>query len=170
MKTCSQCSETKPLSEYHVDNRTGTPYAHCTTCHRSMCRVAYQRNLGANRARSREAAAAKRVTDPEPGRAASRKWHSANPNYVRAASKSRRARQLGAEQSSETYGYIISLKTSPQACNWCSKAMPSGAEHVDHVIPLVLGGAHTPSNLVAACAPCNLSKGAQHPDNWSFLL
>ena len=33
-------------------------------------------------------------------------------------------------------------------------------EHVDHVVPLARGGAHALANLVPACAPCNLSKGA----------
>jgi 5-methylcytosine-specific restriction endonuclease McrA len=34
-------------------------------------------------------------------------------------------------------------------------------EHVDHATPLIRGGAHTISNLVPACAPCNLSKGSK---------
>ena len=30
---------------------------------------------------------------------------------------------------------------------------------IDHVYPLAKGGAHTPGNLVVACAPCNRLKG-----------
>jgi 5-methylcytosine-specific restriction endonuclease McrA len=34
-------------------------------------------------------------------------------------------------------------------------------EHVDHVIPLALGGPHVLANLRPACASCNTSKGAK---------
>ena len=32
--------------------------------------------------------------------------------------------------------------------------------HVDHIIPVVRGGSNDDSNLVTACADCNLGKGA----------
>lgn len=35
------------------------------------------------------------------------------------------------------------------------------ATHVDHVVPRKLGGSDHPSNLRAACAPCNLRRGAR---------
>ena len=31
----------------------------------------------------------------------------------------------------------------------------------DHVIPLSKGGAHNKQNVVGACLPCNLAKGAK---------
>lgn len=38
--------------------------------------------------------------------------------------------------------------------------------HIDHRIPLSRGGAHDPSNIVLACASCNLSKHDKMP--WEF--
>lgn len=38
--------------------------------------------------------------------------------------------------------------------------------HADHWFPHTLGGASTMQNLVHACAPCNLSKGARVPTFW----
>lgn len=35
--------------------------------------------------------------------------------------------------------------------------------HVDHIVPLALGGAHEPSNLQLLCPPCNRSKHAKDP-------
>lgn len=35
--------------------------------------------------------------------------------------------------------------------------------HVDHVIPLALGGTNNSQNLQLLCPSCNLSKGAKHP-------
>lgn len=41
-------------------------------------------------------------------------------------------------------------------CVYCG----APATHVDHVVPLSRGGATHPANCVAACAACNLEKGA----------
>lgn len=37
------------------------------------------------------------------------------------------------------------------------------AEHVDHIIPRVLGGTDDPANLQALCQACNLAKGDRMP-------
>lgn len=50
------------------------------------------------------------------------------------------------------------MATRPDRCYWCGEA---GASHADHVIAVALGGTHTLSNLVRACGPCNLSRGAR---------
>lgn len=48
-------------------------------------------------------------------------------------------------------------------CVYCG-ASPDVAElHVDHRQPRSRGGTDHPSNLVTACAACNLSKGALQP-------
>ncbi|MFE1089560.1 HNH endonuclease [Streptomyces albidoflavus] len=41
------------------------------------------------------------------------------------------------------------------------------AAHLDHVIPLSKGGTDTESNMVPACMPCNLSKGAKTLAEWA---
>lgn len=38
------------------------------------------------------------------------------------------------------------------------------ATHVDHITPKSLGGQDVPANLRAACASCNLSRGARTDD------
>ena len=38
--------------------------------------------------------------------------------------------------------------------------------HCDHVVPFSKGGRSEPSNLVASCAPCNISKGARSVEEW----
>jgi 5-methylcytosine-specific restriction endonuclease McrA len=43
-------------------------------------------------------------------------------------------------------------------CHWCG----GRASQVDHLKPRAEGGArYDPANLVAACAPCNLSRGGK---------
>lgn len=39
--------------------------------------------------------------------------------------------------------------------------------HLDHRIPICLGGAHSIENLQWLCEPCNLSKGGLHPNVWA---
>jgi 5-methylcytosine-specific restriction endonuclease McrA len=45
-------------------------------------------------------------------------------------------------------------------CVYCGAKPPGVALHVDHVEPVVKGGTNETSNLVTACAGCNLGKGA----------
>lgn len=48
-------------------------------------------------------------------------------------------------------------------CSYCG-ATPDDAElHVDHVIPVALGGRTVPENLVTACQPCNAGKSSMPP-------
>lgn len=46
------------------------------------------------------------------------------------------------------------------ACGYCGAKAPNVELHVDHVEPIVAGGSNSDSNLVAACADCNLGKGS----------
>lgn len=42
--------------------------------------------------------------------------------------------------------------------------------HVDHVVPLVLGGSNGKENIVIACPTCNLSKNAKHPMDYAGIM
>ena len=42
--------------------------------------------------------------------------------------------------------------------------------HIDHFIPLALGGTNDAGNLRLACPTCNLSKGAKHPHDMGRLI
>lgn len=46
-------------------------------------------------------------------------------------------------------------------CHLCG-AKPKGAElTIDHILPLALGGTHSPENLAVACRSCNCAKGSR---------
>lgn len=60
------------------------------------------------------------------------------------------------------------LKRDNYRCHWCGiQLRRPGSDvgappHVDHVVPVALGGApFDMANLVASCRRCNLSKGAK---------
>ena len=47
-------------------------------------------------------------------------------------------------------------------CHYCGTALTlDGRWHIEHMLPRALDGGDEPGNLVADCAPCNLSKGAR---------
>jgi hypothetical protein len=45
------------------------------------------------------------------------------------------------------------------ACVYCGKRPPEIELHIDHKIPVGLGGSNEDANLVAACRACNTGKG-----------
>jgi len=54
-------------------------------------------------------------------------------------------------------------------CHWGPH--PHGENyHLDHVMPIALGGGHNLDNLVASCPSCNQAKSAMHPEDWVALL
>ena len=73
----------------------------------------------------------------------------------------RRAEEYGADH--QEYSRTAILARWGYRCAYCD----AGAEHLDHVQPLSKGGADTESNMVPACARCNLSKGARTLAEWA---
>lgn len=62
--------------------------------------------------------------------------------------------------------YIIQRDRS--RCHLCGEHVPAEQIHLDHVVPLSLGGPHDESNLRVAHARCNLQKG-NRPRNEQLL-
>lgn len=56
------------------------------------------------------------------------------------------------------------LRRDGHACRYCGGKPPAVVLVVDHVVPVALGGTDDPSNLVAACADCNMGKGSSSPN------
>lgn len=50
------------------------------------------------------------------------------------------------------------LRRDNHTCQYCGEKAPDVTLHVDHVVPVTLGGTDKPDNLVAACKDCNLGK------------
>lgn len=51
--------------------------------------------------------------------------------------------------------------------NRCTYCGATGSLTVDHVMPSSRGGGSDVANLVAACVPCNSSKGNRTPEEWA---
>lgn len=85
--------------------------------------------------------------------------------------RSRERKRLYRESARES-GYewtdLYSIRDSATICSYCQK--PLGDErHLDHVVPLSMGGKTEPENLVASCAKCNLEKAGRDPMKWAAM-
>lgn len=65
------------------------------------------------------------------------------------------------------------LRENKQLIEQADRCAYSGAAGVklqwEHILPRSRGGSDTVDNLVLACAPCNLAKGARQPLEWYAL-
>lgn len=95
----------------------------------------------------------------EERRGLARRYYEANKTAAFDRSRKRRALKRGAY--TEPYSRDDVWAKSAGLCGICElKILPSqGAWHVDHIVPLSLGGDDTLANTQAAHARCNLSKG-----------
>ena len=92
-------------------------------------------------------------------KATTAKWRADNPEKTRAQQHRRRALK-----SSTVFQFWVKRDDVPEGvCYWCGT---SDVAHVDHVMPISLGGPAVDSNEVPTCVKCNLSKGATHPLVW----
>lgn len=91
-----------------------------------------------------------------------RQWVEANRYRVRTYNHARRVANVG-KLSADIVNRLVSQQIGK--CVYCDKQL--GAKyHIDHRIPLALGGTNTDENIQLLCRTCNLKKGAKHPDEF----
>lgn len=184
-KTCSKCGETKPLSEYSAKQacckachaaRVMARYYENVEESRRLLRERQNRRRAANpekhRAQSkafREAHPDKHLAssvawaaaNPEKARAYKRKYDQANPDKKREAVRRRRARKAG--NGVEIYSDATIYDRDGGRCQHCSTDLPREPRagwHIDHIVPISLGGPDTPANVQLSCPTCNWKKWA----------
>ena len=138
---------------------------------RSRARSAEWR--AANEGKSRNSAAAYRARNPDKARAAVAAWVSANPEAAKTHNQNRRARKnlVGGKLSRGLSEKLFALQKGKCAC--CKR--PLGNDyHLDHVMPLALGGPNIDDNIQLLRKMCNHQKHARHPVDFmqqrGFLL
>lgn len=100
--------------------------------------------------------------NPERARALMVKFHIANPGASTAYRQNRRARKnaSGGKLSSGLSVKLLKLQRGKCAC--CGKPL-GNRFHLDHIMPLALGGANVDWNIQLLHATCNQRKHAKHP-------
>lgn len=133
-------------------------------------RIAYSRAYREANAESvRESQKAYRIANPEKRKAAQKAWKEAHPEQVRAHNRNYQARKSGAEGSHSSADIESQLARQNNRCFWCGCGL-ADEYHVDHVMPLSLGGTNWPSNLVVSCPTCNLKKKDKHPADFAGVM
>jgi 5-methylcytosine-specific restriction endonuclease McrA len=172
-KTCKDCSADLPLTSFYRQT-SGRTFARCKSCYnlRQWAKIKsdkdqYARRLERNRAfKKRHRAdlnAANRAwyaANPETQRAAVRRWVKANPERWRAIMANRRGRESGGQITKERVSGLFTAQKGK--CAVCAERLKAGY-HIDHIVPLALGGPHSDENIQLLCPSCNTSKGAKHP-------
>jgi len=136
---------------------------------RAACRRWYHRNLESQRTRNRVKNKRFYITlNREAVRKYKREWYRKNPHIAAHYTEIRRALKKGAAINlAQIKEWIASVKSKPTArCYYCGCLVSTKVMHLDHIVPLAKGGAHSVENLCVSCAHCNCSKRDKHIDAW----
>lgn len=151
----------KPCKNGHICKRQ-TSNRTCVECARN----AHRKWVEPRRERERLRYQKWRSENLELAREGSRKvaarWVKENKERHAANVRTRKARKRNAEGSHTHKDIERILKMQRHKCAWCGICIRS-EYHVDHIMPLALGGSNWPSNLQCLCPTCNLSKRAKDP-------
>lgn len=92
-------------------------------------------------------------------------YRKANVEKIKTYNHNRRANSRDKGRISS--GIILTLLTKQNnKCVCCGASLDNGY-HLDHIMPLALGGMNDDSNVQLLTPKCNMSKGSKHPDVWA---
>lgn len=171
MKRCSRCKTEKPRAAFHkCSSKKSGLQSFCKSCKttygQSPAQKASKKLYAQGAGRPRHQAACRRYNPSSKGRAAYARYNK-SPKGRATNLHHCRLRQVRCTNAAHDPGAIkefyFELRTRARVtCFWCDKLVPKHERHGDHVVPLSKGGPHCISNLVPACAPCNISRGNRY--------
>lgn len=158
LKKCAKCSSARPVSEFFKSSKSQDSL-------RSSCKKCDAQYNSVNAEKIAAKVARCRKKNPESYRAATKRYHTKNPETARTRSTRRRAKKLGAggSYSASDIAFLVKVQGNKCAHEWCRVSLKKKKRHVDHVMPLALGGSNGRRNLQLLCQPCNNRKHAKHP-------
>ena len=129
------------------------------------------REKEARRDRSKDAPtkAAHRLRNLEKLRKFMAEWQRNNPEKRRANQAKRRAKLRGSDGAYTPDDVASLLAIQVGRCVYCRKPVKREF-HVDHIVPLALGGTNIKTNLQILCPSCNSKKGKRHPVEFAKTL
>ena len=106
--------------------------------------------------------------NPERYKEENRKWWADNRDKAREYGHKRRSAMKGAGGSfkAQDIKKIMDMQRGRCAEPMC-RVDVRNEYHIDHIMPVKLGGSSYPSNLQILCPRCNSRKSAKHPIDWA---
>lgn len=104
-----------------------------------------------------------RAENPEQNAASSKRWRQDNPEKSAAIDRNKRAKRKSAEGEHTAADVRSLIERQKNKCAECGVSLLVTGYHVDHIMPLALGGTNWPWNLQILCPPCNQHKHATDP-------
>lgn len=136
--------------------------------------------------REKERAKARYARDPELAKVKARKWYDANlkralanaarwrdenRDAIKVACHKRRASMKKSPGAGVTRSDIQALAKKQPGCPDCNVMFSKETPYtLDHVMPIVLGGAHDKSNIELRCYLCNNKKRSRDPIDHARML
>lgn len=184
MKSCSKCSESKPLHEFHRHARNKCGYREtCKVCRsiearewaaanpeiKSMRGKLYYKNNKDSVLRKNRAWYA---DNKDHHARLSANWRRENPEAIRASDIANKARRANAKGKITGSDIAFLRKSQRNICITCRSYLKKYS--VDHIIPLSKGGTNERNNLQILCPSCNSRKHDKDPVSFmqevGFLL
>lgn len=186
-KQCNNCTETKPLIEFHKGEGVGGRRGVCKSCtsvrsrqylaaNRDSIQAKKRAYRDMNRAPLAEKQRAYRAENVDKCRESVRRWEAENKErlidmrraYRNANHEQRvagyhnwRARKIGAPGSHTANELKAIYEQQHGRCAYCDIDLNKAEKHVDHKHPLGCGGSNNAWNLQWVCGPCNRAKGVK---------
>jgi 5-methylcytosine-specific restriction endonuclease McrA len=170
-RTCSDCEQRLPLSEFHKDKTaTGGRRSKCKSCRINLVKDWYQDNKErqSGREKKRRRANVEKYAEKEALRYI--KDRDKRIGLATEHSHRRKARKLKTVIEKGISKNALKKKFGTK-CFYCEKEMDFSVgvgrkfnkdmATIEHLIPLARGGEHTWENTVLACRHCNISKNAK---------
>lgn len=170
-RTCSQCEQRLPISEFHKDKTaTGGRRSKCKKCRIEHVKDWYQENKErqSGKEKDRRRSNVEKYTEKEALRYI--KDREKRIGLATEHSHRRKARKLETVVEKGISKKALKKKFGTK-CYYCKKEMDfslgigrkfnKDMATIEHLIPLARGGEHTWENIVLACRHCNISKNAK---------
>lgn len=155
-KKCASCGVVKAGDEFQKFARAKDGlFSWCRECSRAKDRERDPKKRSEIARRSRE-------KNLDKVKARFKRYYQANKEVFFANNRKRRAVQRGAEGSHTTAQIKAMYAAQKGCCAYCKQKL-HGKYHVDHIVPLVLGGSDDIGNIQILCQPCNSRKGGKDP-------
>lgn len=187
-KICTRCHTDKALSEFYFNNYKQKHKSECKACEAIRGKEYYKKNTEKVAVRGKEW----RENNKERKAATNKEWNIANAERIsiqkkqynalnkeknvargkayrqtpmgKAVNKNSKHKRRTIERKGDvTTQQLLELQQNAKGCYWCECSLKNKAVHIDHYVALSRGGEHTLSNLVVACATCNIQKHAKDP-------